>query len=86
MDKDYDFGFSAVNAEDIAPAPSFDAELLESLRADYPKVVADLNKAIEMVMPLLNRLKDNPEKDYIYWPNRTGKIDDFIKKLNKLKK
>jgi hypothetical protein len=38
----------------------------------------------DMIMPLLNNLKKNPEKDIIHWPNRAEKIDAFIKKMNKL--
>lgn len=34
-----------------------------------------------MILPLLNNLKSNPEKDTIFWPNRVEKIDAFIKKL-----
>ena len=37
-----------------------------------------------MVLPLLKNLSANPEKDYIYWPNRTDKIQDFIEQLNRV--
>ena len=36
-----------------------------------------------MIMPLLNNLMKNPEKDTIVWPDREKKIDDFIKKMDK---
>jgi len=29
------------------------------------------------ILPLLSNLKANPEKDYIYWPNRTEKVEAF---------
>jgi hypothetical protein len=35
----------------------------------------------QMVMPLLYNLKKNPEKEYIYWPNRENKIQDQITKI-----
>jgi hypothetical protein len=35
----------------------------------------------DMVVPLINNLKANPEKDYIYWPNRYEKLDEFEAKL-----
>lgn len=46
-------------------------------------------KAIElknMIMPLLNNLKKNPELDVIKWPGaqRVKQINDFIAKMNKL--
>ena len=41
-------------------------------------------KLRKMIMPLLNNLKKNPEKEMIVWPDRVKKIDDFIKKMNKV--
>ena len=35
-----------------------------------------------LIMPLLKNLMANPEKDYIYWPNRAEKIEQFIQKLD----
>jgi hypothetical protein len=35
-----------------------------------------------MIMPLLNNLSKNPEKDTIVWPNRDKKIKEFIKKMD----
>jgi len=28
-------------------------------------------------VPLLNNLKKNPEKEYILWPNRLAKVEEF---------
>lgn len=36
------------------------------------------------ILPLLENLKKNPEKDYIYWPNRTGKVEEFELYLKKI--
>lgn len=36
----------------------------------------------KMIMPLLNNLMKDPDKDYIHWPNRDKKIKAFIKKMN----
>ena len=40
----------------------------------------------ELIMPLLNNLKANPDKDIIRWKGaeRVKKIDEFIKKMNDL--
>jgi len=35
-----------------------------------------------MIMPLLNNLSKNPEKDTIVWPNRDKTIKAFIKKMD----
>jgi hypothetical protein len=37
----------------------------------------------DMIMPLLNNLMKNPEKDTIVWPDREKKIKAFIKKMDK---
>jgi hypothetical protein len=36
----------------------------------------------KMIMPLLNNLMKNPEKDTIVWPNRDKTIKAFIKKMD----
>ena len=36
-----------------------------------------LEKLYHSIQPLLNNLKANPEKDYIYWPNRLEKVEAF---------
>jgi len=35
----------------------------------------------KLIMPLLIHLKKNPSKEYIYWPNRTSKIDEQITRI-----
>ena len=59
---------------------------------DELKVEANVNDkaiAIELrniIMPLLNNLKKNPDKDIIKWEGkqRIKQIDAFIKKMDKL--
>jgi len=68
LNEDDDFGFTMVTAEDLA----------------QPEAQAKLEMLRDMIMPLLNNLKKNPEKEIIHWPNRVEKIDGFIKKMNKL--
>jgi hypothetical protein len=36
----------------------------------------------DMIMPLLNNLMKNPEKDTIVWPNRDKAIKAFIQKMD----
>lgn len=50
------------------------------IKAEAEDKVAGLRN---MIMPLLNNLKKNPEKDTIVWPDREKKINDFIKKMDK---
>ena len=55
------------------------------LEADRDKMEAEVKvnlKTLEqLIMPLLVNLMKNPEKEYIYWPNRTAKIQEQIDKV-----
>lgn len=43
-------------------------------------------KMYSMIMPLLKNLLQNAEEsEYIHWPNRKEKIEEFIKKLTEVK-
>ena len=69
-DKDLedDFGFSLISEEE--------------LNAGVQDVTDKLHGLRKMVMPLLNNLMKNPDKEYIYWPDRVKKIEAFIKKMD----
>lgn len=71
---DFDFGFSAVNENEL--------EIVQS--AENEKKKAEILYAA--ILPLLSRLKENPEKDYIYWPNRLPKVQEFEKSLQQIMK
>ena len=40
-----------------------------------------LNELEKLIMPLLVNLMKNPDKEYIYWPNRKEKIQEQIDKV-----
>lgn len=67
-DEDDDFGFSLISEEELNADKQDAADKLKGLR--------------KMVMPLLKNLMKNPDKEYIYWPDRVKKIQDFIKKMD----
>ena len=69
-DYDFDFGFSAVDEHEL--------EVVQT--AECEKKKADALYAA--ILPLLSRLKENSERDYIYWPNRLPKVEEFEKKLS----
>lgn len=48
------------------------------------EVKTKLTQLEQMIMPLLVNLMKNPEKEYIYWPNRTDKLQDQINKILEL--
>lgn len=70
--KEHDFGFSFADSTELSAEIDTATEKLEKLRA--------------MILPFLNNLKMNPEKDIIKWDgkDRIKKIDAFIKKINDL--
>ena len=37
-----------------------------------------------LIMPLLLNLQKDDSKSYIYWPDRTKKMTEFIDKVNKI--
>ena len=45
------------------------------------EVKINLKELEQLIMPLLVNLMKNPEKEYIYWPNRTSKIQEQIDKV-----
>ena len=75
MNNEYDFGFSLMSEDEIKE----NEKLLENAILSES---AKLKAMRDMVMPLLINLKKNPEKEYIYWPDRKEKVEAFIKKLD----
>jgi hypothetical protein len=45
------------------------------------EVTTNLKSLEQLIMPLLVNLMKNPEKEYIYWPNRTAKIQEQIDRV-----
>lgn len=79
-DFDFDFGFSAVD-EDELEAVQKATEAGFKLESTAATTQEKLDKLYNAIMPLLTNLKANPEKEYILWPNRTSKIEQFEQKL-----
>ena len=67
LNEEDDFGFTVISEQEV----------------NQEDMQAKLEGLRKMIMPLLNNLKKNPEKEYIHWPNRVEKIDQFINKMNK---
>jgi hypothetical protein len=76
----FDFGFTAVDADELEVVRTA-TEKSEELTAQVESTNAKAELIYNAIMPLLNNLKTNPEKDYIFWPNRHEKIDQFADKL-----
>jgi len=68
----FDFGFTAVNEDELDVAQ--EVKSVTDTAEQLQKKLDDLYNAIQ---PLLANLKTNPEKEYIKWPNRLEKVEQF---------
>lgn len=80
---DFDFGFSMVNENelDVVQGLSLRSQEVEN-EVDNLKKKCDT--LYNMIMPLLDNLAKNPEKDYIKWngKERLSKIEEFRDRLD----
>ena len=67
-----DFGFTAVNESELEVAKQASAATGTAKEQEEK-----LQKLYNAINPLLANLKQNPEKEYILWPNRVGVIEKF---------
>lgn len=76
----FDFGFTAVNEDELQ---SVQAATTAAATSTETAVITQerLDKLYNSILPLLTNLKKNPEKEYILWPNRVEKIEEFEKML-----
>jgi len=75
LDK-FDFGFTAVDEDELEVVQK-QSQKLQSTSGKAEELEDKLNKLYNSILPLLSNLKANPEKDYIYWPKRTEKVEAF---------
>ena len=83
MSDDFDFGFTAVDENELqavqdAQKAAGDVEVQANTTQEK------LDKLYNAITPLLNNLKKNHEKEYILWPNRVDKVDQFEDMLRKI--
>jgi len=56
--------------------------------ANSQQVAEDAQKRLDAlynaIMPLLTNLQKNPEKEYILWPDRLQKVEQFRDHLTKI--
>ena len=74
----FDFGFTAVDEDEL--------EAVQKVSATASSAEERLNNLYNAIVPLLNNLKANPEKDYILWPNRLTKVEQFEDHLQNIYK
>ena len=84
-DKIFDFGFTLVDENELEAVQKAQ-ETVSSVTASTSETQEKLDAVFNAVQPLLNNLKKNPEKEYILWPNRLEKIEQFEDHIQKLYK
>jgi len=84
-DLDFDFGFTAVTEDELDVVKDV-TKKAESLGANALNTQDRLDKLYNAITPLLNNLKKNPEKEYILWPNRLDKVEQFEDLIQKIYK
>ena len=72
----FDFGFTAVDENELEAVQKASSKI-ESTASKAEDLEDKLNNLYNAILPLLSNLKKNPEKEYILWPNRTEKIEEF---------
>lgn len=93
-DFDFDFGFSLVDSDPGGDIQDFNSRLqdeaaiasaqYQSAAEEREAVTQKLDKIYSMIQPLLANLMENPEKDYILWPNRVEKVEQFQEILDQV--
>lgn len=74
----FDFGFTAVDEDEL--------EAVQKVSVAASSTEDKLHNLYNAIIPLLNNLKQNPEKDYILWPNRLEKVEQFESHLQSIYK
>jgi hypothetical protein len=78
-------GFTAVDEDELQAVQ--DAQKAAGDVAVEAKSTQDkIDRLYNAIVPLLNNLKKNPEKDYILWPNRLEKVEAFEDHLQRIYK
>jgi peptidoglycan hydrolase CwlO-like protein len=72
----FDFGFTCVDESELVAIQKVEAEV-EKTEQTVVHLQNKLDKLFNSIQPLLNNLKKDPAKEYILWPNRLDKIEQF---------
>jgi hypothetical protein len=86
MSVDFDFGFTLVDEGELEVSKALETSDKESAKLKAERVLESakatatqekVDALYNAMAPLLNNLKANPEKEYILWPNRVEKVEEF---------
>ena len=77
---DFDFGFTTVSEDEINKVAETFKVSADTYQQKYAAVLS-------LFKPLLNNLlKDADTQPYIYWPNRSAKIAEVLRRLDTIDK
>lgn len=79
----FDFGFTAVDETELQAVQDA-KKTVGDLDVSVAITQEKLDRLYNAIQPLLSNLKKNPEKEYILWPNRVEKVDQFEDMLRKI--
>jgi hypothetical protein len=74
-----DFGFTLVDESELNTYQQAEdaKEQVEATTLVATATQEKVDNLYNAIQPLLNNLKANPSKEYILWPNRLEKIEQF---------
>lgn len=82
---DFDFGFTMVDEDELDIVKEVKSTA-QSTASEVDKLQKKCDTLYNMVLPLLNNLAANPDKDYIKWDgkDRLAKIEQFRDKMDEV--
>lgn len=84
-DNFFDFGFTAVDENELEAVQQASSVVQQSNQS-VEQLEQKIDRLYNAVIPLLTNLKKDPHKEYILWPNRTEKIEQFEEHLQSILK
>lgn len=79
----FDFGFTAVDENELEAVQKA-STTVQSATQSVEELESKVNDLYNAIIPLLTNLKKNPEKEYIHWPNRVAKVEEFETYISKI--
>lgn len=77
----YDFGFSFISDEEMkAKEAELSQQLVETEKTSQEKLEATK----DLILIFLNNMLKDPDKPWIYWPDREVKVKSFIEKIKSI--
>ena len=83
MDNIFDFGFTAVDEAELEAVQKATSKATQTAQT-AEELQDKIDRLYNSIVPLLTNLKKNPEKEYILWPNRLAKVEEFETYLQKI--